>query len=43
MKVLEIAYTGTPVTDIKRARAFYEGVLGLRLTKSYSEPGLSGV
>ena len=32
MKVLEIAYTGTPVTDIKRARAFYEGVLGLKPT-----------
>ena len=32
MKVIEIAYTGTPVTDIKRARAFYEGVLGLKPT-----------
>jgi predicted enzyme related to lactoylglutathione lyase len=26
----EIAFTGTPVTDIKRAREFYEGVLGLK-------------
>jgi catechol 2,3-dioxygenase-like lactoylglutathione lyase family enzyme len=25
-----IAYTGSPVTDIKRARAFYEGILGLK-------------
>ena len=33
MKVIEIAFTGTPVTDIKRARAFYEGVLGLKPTK----------
>lgn len=32
MKILEIAFTGTPVTDIKRARAFYEGVLGLKPT-----------
>ena len=32
MKVIEIAYTGTPVTDMKRARAFYEGVLGLKAT-----------
>jgi len=29
MKIIEIEFTGTPVTDIKRARAFYEGVLGL--------------
>jgi predicted enzyme related to lactoylglutathione lyase len=28
----EIAFTGTPVTDIKRARDFYEGVLGLKPT-----------
>jgi predicted enzyme related to lactoylglutathione lyase len=32
MKVTEIAFTGTPVTDIKRARAFYEGVLGFKPT-----------
>jgi predicted enzyme related to lactoylglutathione lyase len=30
--ITEIAFTGTPVTDIKRARAFYEGLLGLVLT-----------
>ncbi len=29
---MEIAFTGTPVTDIKRPRAFYEGVLGLKPT-----------
>jgi predicted enzyme related to lactoylglutathione lyase len=28
----EIAFTGTPVTDIKRAREFYEDVLGLKPT-----------
>jgi predicted enzyme related to lactoylglutathione lyase len=27
--IKEIAFTGTPVTDMQRARAFYEGVLGL--------------
>ena len=30
MKTKRIAFTGIPVTDIKRARAFYEGVLGLK-------------
>jgi predicted enzyme related to lactoylglutathione lyase len=30
MKIMEIGFTGTPVTDIKRARAFYEGVLELK-------------
>ncbi len=28
MAIREIAFTGTPVTDIKRAREFYEGTLG---------------
>jgi len=32
MKITEIAFTGTPVTDMPRARAFYEGVLGLKPT-----------
>jgi predicted enzyme related to lactoylglutathione lyase len=27
--ITEIAFVGSPVTDIARARAFYEGVLGL--------------
>jgi len=30
--ITEISFTGTPVTDIKRAREFYEGVLGLKPT-----------
>jgi predicted enzyme related to lactoylglutathione lyase len=30
--ITEIAFTGTPVTDISRARAFYEGILGLKPT-----------
>ena len=29
MKITQIAFTGIPVTDMKRARDFYEGVLGL--------------
>lgn len=29
MKINAIAFVGIPVTEMKRARAFYEGVLGL--------------
>ncbi|MEP6777589.1 MAG: VOC family protein [Chthoniobacterales bacterium] len=32
MKVRKIGFVATPVTDIKRARAFYEGVLGLEVS-----------
>ena len=32
MKVTEIAFSSYAVTDIPRARAFYEGVLGLTVT-----------
>ena len=28
--ITEIAFTGVPVTDIKRARTFYEGTLGFK-------------
>ncbi|MBS0661028.1 MAG: VOC family protein [Verrucomicrobia bacterium] len=31
MKIVEFAFTGYPVTDLERARKFYEGVLGLKL------------
>jgi predicted enzyme related to lactoylglutathione lyase len=37
MKVTNIAFTGIPVTDMKRARAFYEGVLGLKPSAGFSE------
>jgi predicted enzyme related to lactoylglutathione lyase len=30
MKINKIAFVGIPVTDMKRARAFYEDVLGLQ-------------
>ena len=28
--ITELAFTGSPVTDMKRARAFYEGILGFK-------------
>lgn len=31
MKIKNIAFVGIPVTDIKSAREFYEGVLGLKI------------
>ena len=33
IKVQRLAFVGIPVTDIKRARAFYEGVLGLKISE----------
>jgi predicted enzyme related to lactoylglutathione lyase len=33
MKILEASFFGYPVTDMGRARKFYEGVLGLKPTK----------
>jgi predicted enzyme related to lactoylglutathione lyase len=32
MKILEIAFTGYPVTDLPRARQFYEETLGLKVS-----------
>jgi len=32
MKIKEIGFVATPVTDIPRARSFYEGVLGLHVS-----------
>lgn len=37
MKILELAFTVYPVTDLKRARAFYEGVLGLTPTMVFEQ------
>jgi predicted enzyme related to lactoylglutathione lyase len=31
MKINNLAFVGIPVTDIKRAREFYQGVLGLAI------------
>jgi len=33
MKITNLAFVGTPVTDMKRAREFYEGILGLRFSE----------
>ena len=33
MKVKDIGFIGIPVTDIERARKFYEGVLGLTISE----------
>ena len=38
MKIVEVAFTGYPVTDIERARAFYEGVLKLEPTRTFENP-----
>jgi len=37
IKVTEIAFTGYPVTDMARARAFYEGTLGLKPASVFGE------
>ena len=41
MKVNEIAFSTYPVLDMDRARAFYEGVLGLKVTMN-QDMGESG-
>ena len=33
MKINNLAFIGIPVTDIKRAREFYQGVLGLAIAE----------
>jgi predicted enzyme related to lactoylglutathione lyase len=35
LNITEIAFTGYPVTDLARARAFYEGLLGLKPTTTF--------
>jgi predicted enzyme related to lactoylglutathione lyase len=39
LKITEIAFTCYPVTDMARARKFYEGVLGLKPTMQVGEAG----
>lgn len=39
MKVIEIAFSVYPVTNMAKARAFYEGVLGLTPSMTVGEPG----
>jgi predicted enzyme related to lactoylglutathione lyase len=33
MKIKKIGFVGIPVTDIKRSREFYEGILGLEVSE----------
>ena len=35
MQIAEIAFIGYPVTDVERARGFYEGTLGLSPTRTF--------
>jgi predicted enzyme related to lactoylglutathione lyase len=34
LQITEIAFSSYPVTDIARSRAFYEGILGLKVTNA---------
>ena len=43
IQITEIAFTGYPVTDIARARGFYEGVLGLKATSVFEHEGKAWV
>jgi predicted enzyme related to lactoylglutathione lyase len=43
MKVTEIAFTGYPVTNMKRARQFYEEVLGLKATMVFGDEKASWI
>ena len=37
MQITEIAFTGYSVTDMKRAKDFYEGVLGLNKSRGFGQ------
>lgn len=39
IRIKEIAFTGYPVTDVARARKFYEGLLNLALTTQFEHDG----
>ncbi|NLT72055.1 MAG: VOC family protein [Verrucomicrobiaceae bacterium] len=39
MKIVEIAFSCYPVTDMAKARVFYEGILGLTPERTTGEPG----
>lgn len=39
IRITEIAFTGYPVTDVARARGFYQGVLGLVPTAQFEHEG----
>lgn len=37
MKIIDLPFTGYPVTDMKRAKQFYEGVLGLKKSRGFGQ------
>jgi catechol 2,3-dioxygenase-like lactoylglutathione lyase family enzyme len=37
MKIIELAFTAYPVTDLKRAEKFYAGTLGLRESRRWGD------
>lgn len=39
VRIVDVAFTGYPVTDIERAKAFYEGVLGLKVAAVFEHGG----
>jgi predicted enzyme related to lactoylglutathione lyase len=43
MKVIELAFTGYPVTNLKRARAFYEGVLNLQPSRVFGNDKIAWI
>lgn len=43
IRIKEIAYVGYPVTDVARARAFFEGLLNLKLTAKFEHEGKSWI
>jgi predicted enzyme related to lactoylglutathione lyase len=43
IRIKEIAFTGYPVTDVGRARTFYEGTLNLKPTSQFEHEGRSWI
>ena len=43
MKVIEIAFTCYPVTDLIRARRFYEETLGLKESRRFEEENMTWI
>jgi predicted enzyme related to lactoylglutathione lyase len=41
MKIKEISFSAYSVTDVKRARAFYEGILGLKPASVFDQDGMA--
>ena len=39
MQIAEIAFIGYPMTDVERARGFYEGTLGLSPSRTFGGDG----